>query len=196
MTHTHRSPNSSEPGRSRLSWRRPRPSAYRPFWLSNCQSNRMTPRDLHTLIEQHHVSYEVSPYYVLLDLRNNGRPAVKHRVHAGFDVDLYATGIGRELRLSEGDEQMRLTLDDLQQVARTVLPNPSDGCKIEIMPFESTLILDTRNHLQPEAMLKIRITHSRGLDHPAGPVEERTLRDVEEQLRALGAKAGTAASDT
>ena len=148
------------------------------------------PGDLQLQIRKHQVFYEVSPYFVLLDLRNYGRHPMKRRVQAGFDVDLYGTGISHELRLSDGDGQMRLALDDLQQAAQAILPNPSDSCAIQIIPFETTLILDTRNHLQPQALLRIRITHCRGLDQPAGPVEARTLKDVEEKLQALGVQAG------
>jgi hypothetical protein len=98
-----------------------------------------------------------------------------------------------ELRLSDSDGQMRLAVDDLQQAAQAILPNPSDSCAIQIIPFETTLILDTRDHLQPQALLRIRITHCRGLDQPAGPAEARTLKDVEEKLQALGVQAGGSA---
>ena len=112
-----------------------------------------------------------------------------------MDDDLYFTGISHELRLSDSDGQMRLVVDDLQQAAQAILPNPSDSCAIQIIPFETTLILDTRNHLQPQALLRIRITHCRGLDQPAGPAEARTLKDVEEKLQALGVQAGGSALD-
>src|SRR5216683_2105141 len=109
------------------------------------------PVDLQSQIRKHQVFYEVSPYFVLLDLRNYGSPAVKRTVQAGFDVDLYGTAISHELSLSDGDGQMRLALDGLRQAAEAILPNPSDSCAIQIIPFETTLILDTRHHLQPQA---------------------------------------------
>lgn len=146
------------------------------------------PGDLHTLIGRHRVFYEVWPYYVLLDLRNHGSPAVKRRVQVGYDVDLYGTGASQELRLANGDDQVPLAVDDLKQVAQAVLPNPSDSCAIQVIPFETSLVLDTKEHFQPEALLRIRITHCRGLDQPVGPLEERTLQDVEGKLRALGVK--------
>jgi hypothetical protein len=150
------------------------------------------PVDLQPQIRKHQVFYEVSPYFVLLDLRNYGSPAVKRTVQAGFDVDLYGTAISHELSLSDGDGQMRLALDGLRQAAEAILPNPSDSCAIQIIPFETTLILDTRHYLQPQALLRIRITHCRGLDQPAGPLESLTLKDVEEKLLALGVQAGGA----
>jgi hypothetical protein len=87
-----------------------------------------------------------------------------------------------------------LALDDLRQAAQAILPNPSDSCAIQIIPFETTLILDTRHHLQPQALLRIRITHCRGLDQPASPLEALTLKDVEEKLLALGVRVGEAST--
>src|SRR4029077_12321512 len=101
-------------------------------------------------------------------------------------VDLYGTAISHELSLSEGDEQMRSALDGLLQAAEAILPIPRDSCAIQIIPFETTLILDTRHDLQPQALLRIRITHCRGLDQPAGPLESLMLKDVEKKLLALG----------
>jgi hypothetical protein len=71
----------------------------------------------------------------------------------------------------------------------TVLPHTGDRCSIEVIPFPSTVILDTRRKLQPEAMVRIRITHRRGLGQPAGASEEGALKQIEEQLRGLGIKA-------
>jgi hypothetical protein len=39
-------------------------------------------------------------------------------------------------------------------------------------------------------MLRIRITHGRGLDQPAGAPEERALKEIQEQLHVLGVKPG------
>jgi hypothetical protein len=44
------------------------------------------------------------------------------------------------------------------------------------------------NHLQPEALLRMRITHSRGFDQPAGPLEMETLDAIEKQIQAPGVK--------
>ena len=146
------------------------------------------PADLQPEIRKHQIFYEVSPYFVLLDQRNFGSPAVKRKVQAGFDIDLYGTAVSDELSLSDGG-QMRLSLDGLRQAAEAILPHPSDSCAIQIIPFETTLILDTLDHLQPQALLRIRITHCRGVDQPAGPLEALTLKDVEEKLLALGVQA-------
>jgi hypothetical protein len=78
----------------------------------------------------------------------------------------------------------------LQKVAETILPHTVDACSIEVMPFRATVILDTRKHFPPEAMLRIRITHGRGLGKAAGEPEERTLKEIESQLHNLGVSQG------
>jgi hypothetical protein len=61
---------------------------------------------------------------------------------------------------------------------------------IEVISLASTVVFDPTLHLQQEATLRIRIAHSRGLDQPVGPAEERTLQKLQEELRTLGVKAG------
>ena len=60
------------------------------------------------------------------------------------------------------------------------------ACSIEVIPFGSTIVLDTRDHLQPMPMLRIRITHNRGVHEPAGTAEQEALKAVEAQLSNLG----------
>jgi hypothetical protein len=67
---------------------------------------------------------------------------------------------------------------------------PPDSQLIEILPEYGALYLDPGRYLRLEAMVRIRIIHSRGIDQPAGPLEVRTLDAVQEQLRSLGVSAG------
>jgi hypothetical protein len=78
----------------------------------------------------------------------------------------------------------------LHKVAKTILSHANDHCSIEVIPFPSTVILDTRRNLQPEDMLRVRITHTGGLDQPAGISEEHALKEIEEQLQVLGVSLG------
>ena len=48
----------------------------------------------------------------------------------------------------------------------------SDSCSLEVIPFSSTAIIDSRNHGQVEAMIRIQISHERGLNQPAGSPEQ------------------------
>lgn len=76
----------------------------------------------------------------------------------------------------------------LHKVAQTISSYTNNGCSIEVIPFSSTVILDTRKHLQPEDVLRIRITHTRGLDQPAGASDDSALKEIEEQLQFPGVK--------
>ncbi len=136
-----------------------------------------------TVIQQHGGFYEVSPYHIVVDGRSNGTTAAR-RIQAGFDVDVYLS-TSYEARSSLDYAQVYQALQKLTDV---ILPHTSDACIIELVPFGSTFFLDTKRHFHPQAMLRIRITHGRGLDQPAGPPEESALKRVQEQLRDLGCR--------
>jgi len=138
------------------------------------------------VIQQRHAFYGVSPYYVVREERPNGAPAATRRIQAGFDIDVYGIKSSPD---PEASPDYVLAYTTLQKMVETVLLHTSDHCSIEVIPFFSTVILDTRRHLQPEDILRIRITHTRGLDQPAGASEERALKQIEEQLNVLGVKA-------
>jgi hypothetical protein len=139
------------------------------------------------VIERHHAFYEVLPYYVVLEDRPPGAAATTHRIQAGFDVDVYGVEAVQEPGLSPDYE---LVCETIGNLVETVLPHTSDFCSIEVIPFGSTVFPDAARHFQQDAMLRIRITHERGLGRPAGAPEERALKEVLDQLRNLGVSAG------
>jgi hypothetical protein len=143
----------------------------------------MVSENVRELIEQYHPFYEVAPYYIVLEARSSGTAVTRRRIQAGFYIDMY--GIIASLEPEPFTDYV-LAYTALQKVVETVLPRTSDRCSIEVIPFASSVILDTRTHLQPEAMLRIRIAHGRGIDLPAGTSEERALNEIEEKLRDLG----------
>ena len=142
--------------------------------------------EVRRVIEDHQAFYEVTPYYVLFEERSQGHPS-NRRVQAGFDVDVFGIVKGPAPQPSP---EYELVYQALSRLAEEIRPPASDGCSIEVIPLASRVILDPKLHFQPEATLRIRIAHSRGLDQPAGPAEERTLQKLQEQLRSLGVKAG------
>ena len=144
--------------------------------------------DARQIFTRHSARYEVSPYFVVLDVRTFGVPPIHRRIQAGFDVDLYGNGFDHGSALSFENGELRATLNELCEACRKVVAPASEYCRIEIIPYEATLILNVKSHLEPEALLCIRITHSRGLDQPAGASEERGLADVGNRLESLGVK--------
>jgi len=142
----------------------------------------------HQLFIRQQVRYEVSPYFVVVDDRTYGRPPIKRRIPAGFDFDLYAAGPNHGSALSFQNGELRKTLDELCAASAEAIARLSENSRIEIVPFEGTLILNVRSHFEPEALVRIRITHSRGLDQPAAASEDEARTHLEERLRSLGVK--------
>ena len=135
------------------------------------------------VIERHHAFYEVMPYDVVVEQRPPGATATARRIQAGFDVNVYGSKSGNG---SGPSPDYSLALAALQSVAAMIQPQTTDSSSVEVIPFASTLLIDTRRQFQEEAMLRIRITHSRGLDQPVGAPEQRALELVRLQLRDLG----------
>jgi hypothetical protein len=142
------------------------------------------PEDLQRIIKEHHSSYEVSPYHVVVEQRSRGAVIAAERVQAGFDVDLYFMNTNGNGRPSL---DYSLCYAALQRVAGEVSPRCERFSSIEVIPFPATVFLDSRDHLQPQVKLRIRISHCRGLDHPAGPPEQTVLLEIEKRLHDLGA---------
>jgi hypothetical protein len=144
--------------------------------------------DVQQVFERHHVRYEVSPYYVVLDLRVVGAPPVERKVQAGFDVNVYGTLIVKEQFLPYHTDEARMVVDYFEKAAREIQSRVGQNCTIEVTPCADSVVLDTQQHLQPQVMLQIRISHTRGLDQAQGPSEEQALEAIRETLRELGAR--------
>ena len=144
------------------------------------------PDDIRSLLKEHHAFYEVSPYYVLLDERPVGLPATTRRVQAGFNVDVYGIRTEDNEPAMPPPHEYALGYAELQKLAERVSQHATDSCSLEVIPFPSTAIIDSRNHGQVEAMIRIQISHERGLNQPAGSPEQRALEEVERELRTLG----------
>ena len=144
------------------------------------------PDDIRSLLREHHAFYEVSPYYVLLDERPVGLPATTRSVQAGFNVDVYGIRTENTEPAMPPPQEYALGYAELQKLAERVSQHASDSCSLEVIPFSSTAIIDSRNHGQVEAMIRIQISHERGLNQPAGSPEQRALKEVEGELRTLG----------
>ena len=139
-----------------------------------------------SLIKEYHAFYEVSPDYVELEERPVGRPAKTRRVQAGFNVDVYGVRTEDNEPAMPSPQEYALGYAGLQKIAEGVSQHASDSCSLEAIPFPSLAIIDSRNQGQVEAMIRIRISHGRGLDQPAGPAEQRALEEVENELKSLG----------
>ncbi len=139
-----------------------------------------------SLVEEHHAFYEVSPDYVELEERPVGLPVKTRRVQAGFNVDVYGVRTEDNEPAMPPPHEYALGYAGLQKIAERVSQHASDYCSLEVIPFPSVAIIDTRHQGKVEAIIRIRISHGRGLDQPAGPAEQRALEEVEKELKSLG----------
>ena len=157
-------------------------------WSVNCTGDRMATdvreADVHGVLERHHVRYEVHPYYVMLERHPAGAPPVDQRVQAGFDVDLFGTVEGTQLPRFHSEEG-HTVVQYFEAVTREVQSTIGQQCTIEVIPSVESLVLDTHQHLQPEVMLRIRISHDRGLGQPKGSAEEQALTAIQDTLHKL-----------
>ena len=143
--------------------------------------------DIRQILDSHHCYLEVSPYYVVAEDRPVNGPVSVRRVQAGFDLDIYGVKMSRE---PDPPAEYWLVYNRLKEVAEVVQGENHRACSIEVIPFGSTIVLDTRNHLQPMALLRIRVAHRGDIHEPAGPAEQEAIKAVEAQLTSLGVVAG------
>ena len=144
--------------------------------VKNSMSSDVHRVDIHDVLERHQVRYEVHPYYVA--------PASGKRVQAGFDVDLYGTLESWHLPLYQSEEGQRV-VEYLESLTQEVQSKVGNDCTLEVIRDSDSLTLDPQHHFRPQAMLRIRISHDRGLDQPEGPAEEQALKAILESLREL-----------
>ncbi len=147
-----------------------------------------TMSDIRELVKKHHAHYEVWPYYLIFEQGHGTPTATTHRIQVGFDIDVYAARTDNELPLDS--PQYQLGYAELQKLTEEISHHVDQSCSIEIVPFLSTIVLDTKNDLRSQALLRIRICHWGGLDQPAGPAEEHALQEIERELQARGIRFG------
>jgi hypothetical protein len=134
--------------------------------------------NIHELIERTYARYEVLPYYIVQEEPQHG---TTKRIQAGFDIEVY--GIKPSHVRHPGPDYV-VGHVALEKLVETILPQTGEDCSVEVIPFPSTLVFNTKRQFQEEGMLRIRITH-KGLQ-PAGEPEERALKEIKERLRDLG----------
>ena len=142
--------------------------------------------NIRSLIKEHHAFYEVLPYHVVLEETHGAVPARTRRVQAGFDIDIYGERIDDDGPWTPPPDKYGLGYAELQRLAANVSRYATDSCSLEVIPSPSTVVVDFRYHGNIEATLRIRISHGRGLDQPAGPSEQRALEEVEKELKSMG----------
>jgi len=133
--------------------------------------------DVESLFKERRAFYEVVAYHVV---------AAARRVHAGFDVDVYAARTNRTGPFMPPPDEYARASAALATVANHASQDADGTCLVEAFPFPTTVTVGMRGHPgEPAAMFRIRIAAS-SLDRCAGAPETRALAEVEQQLKALG----------
>ena len=137
----------------------------------------MNEEDVQSLFKRHDAFYEVSPYYLV---------ARRQRVHAGFDVDVYAVRTDPADPFMPPPTEYARGSAALAAIAKRVADDIAGACWVEAFPFPTSVTFGVKGHSrEPAAMFRITIS----LSHPEGSVgapEHRALAEVERQLKALG----------
>ena len=141
--------------------------------------------DLQELLAGHRVFYEFRPHYVVIDQRPLDGPPIERMIQSGFDVDLYAE-LQTEQFGRDRDPKGREVRAYFESLAREIQDQVGGQCTVEVTPYRDTVILDTRQHFQPEAMLQIQIGHCRGMEQRVGAPEEQALHILQDRLHDLG----------
>jgi hypothetical protein len=139
-------------------------------------------KDVRELVKEHQVFYEVSPYNLLIDEQAGSPPASTRTIQAGFDVDIYGVNTNDEPALPGPD--YALGYAEVRKVTTEISHRTSNSCSLEVIPFPSRIVIGA--HAELEGMLRIRISHRRGLDQAAGPPEGQALKELENRLKDLG----------
>jgi hypothetical protein len=149
--------------------------------LSDQQVTLQVPQHVHELLKQHHAFYEVRTYYTVSQQATRGSIAGTRRIPSGFEIDVCGTKTSPEQK--PGADYLQI-YGALKKLVDTVLPR-ADQSLVEVTPFGSTVIIDTRKQFQQLGMVRIQVTH-RDLGQPAGEPEERLVKEIKDRLHDLG----------
>ena len=141
-------------------------------------------KDLYGLIEEHHAFYEVSPYYLVLKEKPASLTPTTRTIQAGFDVDIFGMNTNKEPLLPGPD--YALGCAKLQRLVEEIARHTTDSCSLHVIASPDRVALGGPSHTEPEGMLRVRVSHHRGLDQPYGLAEEQALKELENQLKQLG----------
>lgn len=139
--------------------------------------------DVQSWIRDRHASYEVSPYYLVIDEGGGGGPT---KVQAGFDVDVYGVSPDDDRLVPAPAREYEFGYAVLQRLVAEVAREAAHSCSLEVMAFPGRMVLDSHGYGKAKAMLRITISHLGPLDQPAGPPERLALEQLKTRLDALG----------
>src|SRR5215469_551028 len=110
--------------------------------------------DVHGILDRHHIRYEVHPF-----LRRIGASSPQKSACGSKDTGWIRCGFPWHLRQNV---RCRASTVKMGTQLCSILKR-SDARSSRKLDSSIRLLLDTHEHFQPEVMLRIRISHGRGL---------------------------------
>lgn len=145
------------------------------------RGRRLAEQDLKALVARHDVRWEVWP-------RNHSTNNAVRPV--GFDLELYGIHDEPSRYPSAGCDECVEVFEDLRRIAKAVMPRPDRDSRYELTLFDRALHYAERLDMRAEVRLTISILHKGEYGRPVDACEVTCLREMEAQLRELGARKG------
>jgi hypothetical protein len=139
-------------------------------------------RRLKNVVGKHRICWEVWPLFYLDD---NGQ-----KVQIGFDLEIFGTHSNEQQTLEPGSHESAEILQDLKTVAESVIPKEQQYCRSEIQVYDNLIQFSPLRKFRDDFTVGVKITHRSGYDRPVDACEIECLKQIQENLKRLGAKKG------
>jgi hypothetical protein len=134
---------------------------------------------LEELAKLHHVAFELTP--AVVSKISEGLKTI------GYDLTLAGThGDQGNALPSPGCSRCGSVWADLAEIARVVLPPSDRASSYDIRPFDHSLHMAPVRHMRPDVELVIEVRHRRGYFEAPDACETECVKEMVEDLRALG----------
>lgn len=136
-------------------------------------------RQLHLLVRDHQVVYEVHP---------NLNYTQGEAREIGFDVVLYGTHVQPFHPPDPGCDECAKVWRDLVKIAKAVIPPDDPESRSTIPPFDQLLHESRARKFRYDVELTIEVRHRKHFLDPADASESHTVKAIVNALKALGAQ--------
>lgn len=140
------------------------------------------PAVLQQLVQQHQVCWEVWP------LRHEDPTGGMRAV--GYQLELLGTHHDPAHAPAPGCDECEKVYKVLRAIAEWIMPTQERDSVYLVAVFDHAMRLSPRRDFREDVELVISIQHRTGLTDPVDACEIRCLEEMEQKLRALGARKG------
>lgn len=143
------------------------------------------------VVKRFRVCWEVYPEQALINVVDRTHAHVSRELRKiGISLELYGTPEPGTEDLSPGGHPCRRVQAALKEIADSILPRDERPCRYEVEIDTGSLSYSRERVDRPDVRVTIKILHRNGWDQPIDESEARSLQDMEQALRELGACKG------